>query len=139
MKWLRRGLRQLVNWGKVGVRFAPIEVTVGIALAVVFTVAIARDEGSVWDDAGRLLAAAAFAWPVVLSLSVLVALGRVHAVLRVAGSALVLAGALFWCLDADFDLETTPLHVVENRVSGPTGQGRRNDTGRSLLSAKSPR
>lgn len=92
---LTRTLRAYAADARAAFRSAPVEVALGVALAVALSIQV-RSDGFTSEEFVRLGGCIALAFPLVFALSVLAARGVIGAAVRWAGTAAVLVGcALF--------------------------------------------
>lgn len=102
---LTRTLRAYAADARAAFGSAPVEVALGVALAVALSIQ-ARSKAFTEDDFARMAASVALAFPLVFGLSVLAARGVLGAAARWAGTAAVLAGcALYGWLALNTDHE----------------------------------
>ncbi len=100
---LTRTLRAYAADARAAFRDAPVEVALGVALAVALSIQV-RSKSFTEDDFARTAASVALAFPLVFALSVLAARGVIGAAARWMGTAAVLAGcALYGWLALDTD------------------------------------
>ncbi len=99
---LPAALRNYAREARSAFAYAPIEVVLGVLLAITFSVAVRQRDGEEWWV--HVAAGVALALPLVFALSVLRGRRIVSAALRWSGSALVLAAVAayaVWVFDAD--------------------------------------
>lgn len=96
---LTRTLRAYAADARAAFRSAPVEVALGVFLAVLLSIQV-RSDGFTDDEFARVAASVALAFPLVLSLSVLAARGVIGAAARWVGTLAVLAACaafgLWW-------------------------------------------
>lgn len=100
---LSRTLRAYAADARAAFRSAPVEVALGVALAVALSIQV-RSKPFTGDDFVRMAASVALAFPLVLALSVLAARGVLGTAVRWTGTAAVLAGCALYgwrMLDTD--------------------------------------
>ena len=98
----RRTLRAYAADARAAFRSAPVEVALGLALAVLLSIHV-RNRGFTDDEFARVAASVALAFPLVFALSVLAARGVVSAPARWAGTAAVLVACTLFGLTALHD------------------------------------
>jgi cytochrome bd-type quinol oxidase subunit 2 len=102
---LSRTLRAYAADARAAFSAAPVEVALGVFLAVMLSIQV-RNEGFTEDDFARIAASVALAFPLVFGLSVLRARGVVSAAARWAGTlGILIASAAFGYLALDTDRE----------------------------------
>jgi hypothetical protein len=94
-------LRAYLDDARGAVRQAPVEVALGLLVAVAYSVQVRGPSSVAWHDWLRIAGLAALAFPLVLGFTVLHARGVIAGALRWGGSAAALAGAAL--LMARFD------------------------------------
>ena len=105
MRFIPKTLLTYLEDARAALRFAPVEIAMGIATAITFSVYTRRPEFEPWLHVG---AAAALAFPLVLGLSILRLRGTISSIVRWGGTAAVLLAVAAWSaffLDPDLGSE----------------------------------